>query len=300
MALTVSLHEFWQAWDLFSDAIWTSVILGATLGAMGIFVVLRRMVFLSAALSQSASLGVTLGFWLHGMWFTAHACEAWPAIGAVGMTLAAVLFLLRKGGHRAGDGLQQNRLALVFLTGAAGTLLVGSRILQEIHDVQSLLFGSAVAVLPEQARVLILVNLLLLGMHILWHRGFVQASFDPDAARVRGIPVVFLDVCLFFGLAIAISLGTRVLGAMPIFAFSLLPALAALVGAKNVAQAMCWAAWIGAASAFVGYLLAYIWALPVGATQTFVAVLAVGLAHVLRGGRQLLSTAWRQCFSWCE
>lgn len=294
MTLTVSWHEFWQAWELFSDAIWTSMVLGATLGAMGVFVVLRRMVFLSAALSQSASLGVTLGFGLHGVLFATHAGELWPAAGAIATTLGAVLFLLRPGGHRAADGLQQNRLALVFLAGSAGTLLIGSRIVEEIHDVQSLLFGSAVAVLPNQARALIIVHLVLLVMHGVWHRGFVQASFDAESARVRGIPVGFLDACLFFGLAIAISLGTRVVGAMPIFAFSLLPALAALVSAKNTAQAMCWAFFIGAASAFLGYFLAYIWALPVGATQTFVCVLAVflahGLHHVRRGPLSIRST----------
>ena len=61
-----SLQGFLDGWELFADATLTGTIAGAILGFLGVYVVLRRMVFLTAALSQVAGLGVVLAFYAHG------------------------------------------------------------------------------------------------------------------------------------------------------------------------------------------------------------------------------------------
>jgi zinc transport system permease protein len=158
--------------------------------------------------------------------------------------------------------------------------VVATRIVAELHDVQSLLLGSAVAVLPGQAHGVIALSAVLVALHLCLQRGFVEALFDADGARVRGLPVTFLHGAMMVGLAVAISVCTRVLGALPVFAFSVLPALAVLGWVHSMPQALMAAACVGGGSGAVGYFLAYVYALPVGAAQTLVAAACAGIGLV--------------------
>ncbi|MBM4370620.1 MAG: metal ABC transporter permease [Deltaproteobacteria bacterium] len=285
----MTLQQLFGSWDLFGDTLVTAAVAGALLGALGVYVVMRRMVFVSAALSQAAGLGVVL----------AHALAAAgllvmpPEVGAAVLTLAAALLFVgeRREGARGSDGL----LGWLYLVGAGGILVVGSRIVQELPDVRSVLFGTAVAVTPEDAsRVAWLAGGILL-LHAAGFRGFVEVSTDRTGARVRGLPVRVLEVVLILSLALAISLTTRVLGALPVFAFSVLPALAALRVATNVPRALLLAAGLGAAAGFWGYVTASVLALPVGATQALAAAALVPVAELVAAGTpRVLGFRWRE------
>ena len=58
-----TLADFVAAWPLFRDPVLCAVFAGAVLGWLGVHVVLRRMVFFAATLSQAAGLGVALAFY---------------------------------------------------------------------------------------------------------------------------------------------------------------------------------------------------------------------------------------------
>ena len=266
----------------FSTPFCPAVLAGAVLGWLGIYVVLRKLVFLSAAISQAAGLGVASAFFVQ-IHLGVSASVASPLVGAGALTMLAVLPVATERGRRSAR--RDSILGFIFLLGAAGTLAVGARIVQEVQDIQSILFGSAVAVLPEDFRLVLVTAVALLALHIWWHRGFSAVSFDAAGARVRGLPVGILDLGLFLSLAVAISVSTRVLGALPTFAFSVLPAMAAVRWVPNVGWGLIVASVLGAAAGFCGYLIAFLYELPVGASQTLFAAATVALAevaHVLR------------------
>ncbi len=200
-----------------------------------------------------------------------------PPVGGRVATAAAVLFVLR--GPRTDPASRDAALGLVFLLGAAGTLGLATRITADLADIKTLLFGTAVAVVPEDFRTLLWTAGALLSLHAWWMPGFSAASFDPDGARVRGLPVALLEATLFLTLAVAISVSTRILGALPTFAFSVLPGLAAVAVAPNVGTALVLAGVLGAATGLGGYVLAYLYALPVPAGQ---ALLGLGLVGAFR------------------
>ena len=62
LAETSNWAQFWGAYELFSDPMLCALIAGGVLGFLSVYVVLRRMVFVSAAVTQSAGLGVALAF----------------------------------------------------------------------------------------------------------------------------------------------------------------------------------------------------------------------------------------------
>ena len=275
-----TVEDFFDSWELFSEAVASGTWAGALLGFLGVYVVLRRMAFLSVALSQSASLGVTLAFFAQARW----ALTGWwvsARSGAVVATLAVAFGLV---GDRAATTRRDSLLGLIYLLGAAGTLALGGFIAQDLPDLRALLFGISVAVLPEDRVTIEWMSIGLLSLHVWWMRGVIESVFDPDGARVRGIPVRALQGFLLVSLAIAIAICTQILGALPVFAYSVLPAMAAVRLAPNIPSALIAATLIGAASGFLGYLFAFLYGLPVPATQTLVAVSAVLIAELLRWG----------------
>jgi zinc transport system permease protein len=283
-----SVSQFFEAWELFRHAALTGSIAGAMLGFLGVYVVLRRLVFLTAAISQAAGLGVAAAFYAR-VAFSVSPVIASPTIGASLLTMIAVLpFALERGWAR---GRRDRVLGFGFLVGAAGTLALGTRIVEEVHDIDSILFGSAVAVLPEHFTWMALLAAVLLALHLWWARGFIAVSFDPAGSRVRGLPVRSLDLILFATLALAVSSSTRVLGALPTFAFSVLPAMASVRLVPNVFGGLALAGALGAASGFLGYLAAYLFELPVGASQALVAAAFVVLADLAARARYRLTAA---------
>jgi zinc transport system permease protein len=270
---------FFESWELFRDPALAGAIVGFVLGFLGIYVIARRMVFLSAALSQSAGLGVALAFYSQIHWGMTGLAGS-PRLGALVVTLTTALVLTTD--RKAVATRRDSLLGFAFLLGSAGTLAVSTRIVQQTQDIQSLLFGSAVAVLPEDLRFVLWTALAVTLLHLWWMRGFVETSLDPDSATVRGLPVRLLEGALLVSLPLAISFFTQILGALPVFAFSVLPGMAALRISRNLTMALAVAGAGGAACGFLGYMAAFQYDLPVGASQTLVAVLLVTAAEVLR------------------
>ena len=56
--------SFWEARFLWQEPMLAAIIGGGVLGYLGFFVLLRRIAFMSAALSQVSGLGVAVAFWV--------------------------------------------------------------------------------------------------------------------------------------------------------------------------------------------------------------------------------------------
>ncbi|MEB3283846.1 MAG: metal ABC transporter permease [Candidatus Sericytochromatia bacterium] len=277
---------WWGAWELFRDPIVVGGVAGGVLGLLGVLVVLRRMVFAVAALAQAAGCGVACAFFLEihtGLPSLLTAPRAW----SLGLTLLATA-ALRWPGRRVLT--RESVLALLYLLGAAGALLLGTRITQEAHDIEAILFGSAVVVSSLDVGLVLGGGGIILALMLAWQRGFWFASLDPDAARVRGVPVAALDLLFLLMLAVFVSITTRALGVLPVFAFSVLPAVAAIAVCRTPLSTALTATGLGVFAGVGGYFLAFLAAFPVGASQTLFAGALVFLAFLLRllqGGRPI-------------
>ena len=282
LAETTTWAQFWDAYDLFRDPMLCALIAGGVLGFLGVYVVLRRMVFVSAAVTQSAGLGVALAFYadIH------LGLHLEPTVGAVGLALLATLLLMMDPARLrlTREGLLG--LAYAFTGGAA--ILVGDRISQEAHDIQGILFGTAVLVERPQLLAVAWAGALILFIHLWWFRGLTFASFDRTGALVQGLPVRALDGVLMISIGLMVGVSARALGALPVFAFSVLSAIAALMLDLRLPWTFLLATLLGAVSGLGGYLFAYFYNFPVGGAQTVLASALVALAFAVRLLKQLV------------
>jgi zinc transport system permease protein len=269
--------EFVAGWELFRDPLLCAAIAGAVLGFLSVYIVLRRMVFVSAAVTQGAGLGVALAFYagIHLGW----AFDPLYSAVAVSLAVAAVLV---PDPRRIGLS-RESVLGLMFAFTGGAAVLVGARITQEAHDIQAILFGTGVLVLPEDLRNVAIAGAATLLLHLWWFRGFSFASFDPIAARVQGLPVRLLDTMLLLSIGVMVGVSARALGAMPVFALSTLPGAAAVLMTRGrLALTFTMAAIIGCAAGAGGYVLAFLKEYPVGGAQIMSAATVLGVALALR------------------
>ena len=265
-------HDFTSSWELYRDPVVCGVVAGAVLGMLGVFVVLRRAVFVTAAVSQSAALGVALAFLL-GIHL---GVTPPPVLCAFGLALGATTLLARR---PSSNRLPREAIVgLLYVGASAMAVLVGDRIAQEAEDITAILFGTAVLVRPQDLLAVLAVSGLVAVALAALYRGLVFAGFDPDGARIQGLPVARIELLLWTLVALEVSVTTRAIGALPVFAFSVLPAMAALRISNRLPYAVLFAGLAGALSGGLGYLTAFMLRFPVGAAEACVAAALFSLA----------------------
>ncbi len=272
--------SFWESAFLWKEAVIASSACAAVLSVIGMYTVLRRVVFLPSALSQVSGLGVILSF-LAAAKFTSLEGSAVldPFAWALVLSLIAALLL---GRFRERASLSRETLiGIVFVASAAAIAALSAKIPQESHAVEDVLFGNAVMVSSRQMMTAVGLSAVVLVCHALLFRPFVFISMDPETARAQGLPVNTLDAVLFLSMGLAIAEAVKTIGALPVFAYTVLPPSAALRLFPKTAAAFIGAPFIGAASAFLGYYFSFTRDLPTGACTALTAAVffaaAVGI-----------------------
>jgi zinc transport system permease protein len=275
---------FFESFALWRDAVAAAAISGAALGFLGVWVVLKRMVYVPLALTQVSSAGVIAAFLLPAGLAGAlgehpggaGSCD--PAGFALLFPRAAAALCARARRESV------NGVAVAYLVSAAAVLLLGGFVRQDLHDINGVLFGSAVLVETRQVFYLLAAGLLVAFVHAFQYRRFLFVSFDPDAAGAAGLGRFFHEALLIGSMALMLSVATRAIGALPAFGFSILPALGALRLARSMRTAFVLATAAGVAAAAGGYYLSFVLELPTGASMVLLCAL-LSLALALAGRR---------------
>jgi len=279
-------RELVAGWELgiYREPIYCGLLAGLFLGYLGVFVVLRRSVFVTATISQSAGLGVALAFYLQ-----IHAALPVPPVlgaGLVALSFTAILALPLERLPMSRESL----IGVAYLVAWAASIIVGARITQEAHDIASILFGTAVLVRSEDLYTLAATGCAAMLWHGLAHRGITFVLFDPEGARVQGLPVRTLELSSWLSVALVVSVATRALGVLPVFALAILPALSGMLLFSRLTGVLVSASLLGAVSGAGGYVIAFFSDLPVGACQAALAATCLMLTAAVRAigrGRRL-------------
>jgi zinc transport system permease protein len=261
--------EFWAASPIWRDPLLASILAGALLGFLGVYVVLRRVVFVSAALTQLSTLGVIVALLV---------LERFDLETEHQEIQLVVAWLFSVGG-----GLVLGTLGYV-LAGAL-VILGANRLVHVAHDLNTMIFGNAVAVPFQDVVILAAVTAVIAALHTLFQKEIVFASFDRETAEAMGVRAPLWSGVLYFTIGLAIPVAAHAVGALPVFAFLTIPAASALVLTRRLRVAFAVATGLGALAAGSGYLLSWFLQVPTGATMVVVAGVLFGGAWIGREAR---------------
>lgn len=222
-----------------------------SLSVLGVYVVLKRVVFVGLTLANIATLGAALALVFR---LPVHATSMAATICG-----ACVLAFLATPKRIPAESL----IGWGFATASALTILVLSRTSADT-DAMRLLFGNVLAITRSEATLLSVVSLVVIVVHILFVKRFVLVVFDPETARAAGISTVFWTLLLYLTLGSATAAAVHETGALLAFALLTLPAMAALLVTRKVASAFVVAAAIAVLGAIGGLVLSFKLDLPSG------------------------------------
>lgn len=260
---------------------------GAICGFVGVYVVLRRIIFVSAALTQVSSFSVALAFYLQGL-AVVSSLGAWIdpfTMSLIFTGLAALFFALKRDFFPIS---QEGVIGFGFLIASGLVVIIGDRITKGAHDIADILFGSAVVVDPTDVYLIPSVALITIIVHLIFYKDFIFVSFDQDTALLYKYPVRLLNTVLLLTVGIIVAVTTRALGALPVFALIALPPLAGLFLTEKLNMVFIISAIIGVLSALFGYFFSFILSIPTGASMTVVASLFFLIGFFVRDAKKYL------------
>jgi zinc transport system permease protein len=152
-------------------------------------------------------------------------------------------------------------------------ILNSPRVTQEAHEVNDLLYGNAVVATRSQLTIMGAAAIVVAIIHALFSKEFIFTVFDPEMAHTLGVKTRSWSLLLFLTFAVAISVSTRAIGALPVFAFMVIPPAVALLLGERRWKVFVISVVIGVVSAFAGYYASFRWSLPTGASMVFVSTL---------------------------
>jgi zinc transport system permease protein len=268
--------SFWESHLIWRDAMIVSVLAAAMCSFVGVFIVLKRVVFVSAALSSMSGVGVAVSFWLASLLGIApHAAPFWldPRLYALGFAVLGALLFSFNLGHRRISGESAIGLGYIIASALVIVVLNSPRVAQEAHEINDLLYGNSVTVSTQTLWVTVATFLVVAVIHRVFHKEFVFVTFDLEMARTLGYRTRLWSIGLFLTFALAVSEATQAIGALPVFAFMVIPPAAALLLASRLWSVFALSVGIGAFSAAAGYYVSFVWPMPTGATMVVLAAL---------------------------
>lgn len=259
--------------EFMQKALLAGLAVAAVCAVIGVFIVQRGLAFLGDGLAHAAFGGIAIGLW-GGLTVEE---SVWGAIPFTAIIALGIGFVLRRTQLR-GDVATGVFFSFSF---ALGVLFLGLRSAQDrpVH-LENLLFGNMLLVTDEVLKVVVVVSVLSLVITIaLWSR-LAYAIFDPELARLSGIPVAVLEYLLLVMTAVVVVVSVKTVGVVLVSSFVVIPAATARLIGTTLARATALAVLISTLGAAIGLIASFHWKTPSAATIILIhsASFAIALA----------------------
>jgi manganese/iron transport system permease protein len=223
------------------------VILGALAGTVGVLIVLRRLAFMTDALTHTVFPGVVIGFVLSG-----EGGIFWGALAA-GVATAVLLTWLTR--HRAVT--EDTALAVLLTTFFAVGVVLVSRRSGYTADLTAFLFGRILTVTETQLTQTAAVTVAVVATLVVLRRPLLARAFDGDGAQAAGYRIGLLDLLTNAIIALVVVASVRAVGTILVIALLIVPAATARALSARLAVIIPVAAAVGALGGWIGLVISW-------------------------------------------
>jgi len=257
------------------NALLVSVLMGLLLAYLGVHVVARGIVFVDLALGQISMLGVAVATYL----------ESSPTAIAIVFTLvgAFVLSFIKVTDKRLK---QEAIIGIVYAFTSALTVLLISKSAHGESDISEVLFGSLFTVTQSDIMWMAIVFAVIGIVHVVFRRRFFELTTKFEEHDVDDVGFFNAWNFLFYlSIGLAIVLAVRVGGVIPVFAFIVVPPVAAILLTRGRAAVIALALAVSVAGSTFGLYTSVQFDFPAGSSIVAVLGALFLVAAVVRGLR---------------
>ena len=274
---------------LLHHALYGSVVIGFVCPLVGVYFILRRLVFWGVALPQVSSAGIACALMLQGFGFHllsgAESQERHLAIlGSMVFTWITILVMAAL--ERRGKGVSEGRIGAIYAAAWAASILFVAWNAAGETEMLGLLKGEIISISEHDFHAMLDVFGVVAACMLLFQREFALVSYDREMGIALGRNVLGWDILLFSIVGVTISLGVMTAGPLVVFGMLVIPPMAALPWARGIMSFSLTASVYGGLSALAGFYISYVYDLPLGPVIVSAAVcffLASFGLHRMRG-----------------
>lgn len=260
-------------YPFFQRALLGVAIISVAVAIIGVYIMSRRMVFISGGITHACFGGLGLGYWL------GISPVAMAAVAAVAGSLGVEWLSSRK--HVR----QDSAIAVIWALGMALGILFIFMTDGYVPELNTFLFGNVLTVTYTDLLIFSCFTGILVVMFACFYRTIVAIAFDPDFARVNRLPVRLVNYVMTVFVAVAIVLCIRLVGIMLLMSLLSLPQMIAETRARRFSTLIFSSTAIALSGGVAGLFMAYLLDVPASATIVLLLVVMYAVASVLPGKR---------------
>lgn len=278
------MNEFIQAVGehaFLQRAVLAGLIASVACGVVGSYVVARRITYLAGGIAHCILGGMGVAYYLN------KSCGVgWihPLHGAVVAAMVAALII----GYVTLRARQREDtvISALWAIGMAVGILFIARTQGYSENLMSYLFGNIMLVSPGELWLMGLLDVVVVGLGVLFYNKFLVVCFDEEFARLRGVNVEFFYLLLLCLAALTVVVLVTVVGLVMVIALITLPVAVAGLFASRLWCVMVWATIASMVVTTGGLAVSYGPELQPGATTIVLAgglyLIGLGVARLMR------------------
>lgn len=258
-------------YEFIRNAIMAGILASISCGIIGVYVVVKRIVFISGGIAHASFGGIGLGYYL----------GINPILGVLPFSIASALSMgwVSKRSRLPED----TAIGILWAMGMSIGIILVSLTPGYAPDLMTYLFGNILTVPSSDIVLMLLLDAIIILVVYSFYKEFLALCFDEEFATVRGVHAERLYLVLLCLIALTIVVLIRVVGVILVIALLTIPAAMSRQFTSNLKKMMLLSIMFGAVFSSGGIWLSYLFDVPSGATIVLV-MSAVYLLYALMKG----------------
>ena len=245
-------------YDFMQNALIAALLASISCGIIGVYVVVKRIVFISGGIAHAAFGGIGLSYFL----------GIDPIMGVVPFSIASALSMGFVG--RRTKIPEDTAIGILWAIGMAlGIIFIGFTP-GYAPDLFGYLFGSILTVPTSNIITMLILNVAIIVIVIALYREFQAISFDEEYAKAMGLLTERVYLLLLCLIALTVVLLIRVVGVILVIALLTIPAALSKRFTHRLSSMMLLSIVLCAIFTTGGLWFSYLFNLPSGATIVLV------------------------------
>jgi len=285
LTIWTQIVEFFLAFEhtYMRNAFLSAVIIGVVCSVIGVFVLLRGMVFLGQAIAHSAFAGAALAILIG--FDPIISIMGFSVLSAVGIGFVNQKRMMK----------DEVIIGIVFSFFMALAVMFIGLHGKYSSDINSILFGNILLVNYSDLILLVVYSFAVLLLFFLLKKELYFITFDSELAQISGIPVKLLSYVFLIAVSLTISVSLKAIGAILVFAMIVTPAAAAYQWTFKLNRMILLSAIFGVISSVLGLFISFLLNIPSGATIVTLVTLIFLISFLFSPKRRSMKKAITEC-----
>ncbi len=241
----------------FQNALWAAVLTSLIASMVGTYIVSRKIVFIGGGITHASFGGIGMAYF-----FGLN-----PFLGAAVFGILSALGI--EWISTRGKVSEDSAIAILWSLGMALGIIFIFLTPGYSPNLMSFLFGSILSVGRMELWFLTGFFIILATVFAIYFRPILYTAFDPEFARISGVPVNVFRYLMSVVVALAIVISIRTIGIILVLSVFTIPQLTAMRFTRDFSRIIPLSAFWGITGSVAGLIMAYLLDIPAGASMIF-------------------------------